>query len=474
MKLAIVVFALVQLLATCSAPVYQRPDASLPSVYRGAEQSNTTIPPMGALGWWEIFKDPDLQALIRTAVTRNFDTRIAAERVLQAQAQLTIVSGNRYPQLNAVASGQYTKVNGPEAPNIPREEWLPNLLLTLQYEVDLFGKVRSQTAAAQAQVLQSEFARETVLATTVSSVVTLYFELRELDLELSITREVLKARTESLRIVQQRYRAGRGNLQEVSQAQELVAEASASIPVIQREAATRENALSILLGNYPGAIARGLPLQQQIVLPNDPSAGMPSALLEQRPDIRASEENLVAANAQVGVARALLFPQFTIGASVGVGTAQIDGVNYPEGLISILPQIVQQVFNAGAAHANVAKSQSAKEQAILEYVQSIHQAVADVSDALIAYEKDRKYVAERAATSAAATTSLQTADIRFINGRTPYLDVLVSDSRSYYAQIAQAHAELGERLALVQLYRATGGGWQVEPAPQPSSLSPPP
>ena len=448
-----------------------RPDASMPPAYRDQTQSQT-MPPMGALGWWEIFKDPELQTLLRTAVAQNYDVRIAMQRVQQAQAQLTIVSGNRYPQINAVASAQYSKTNGPENAFIPREEFIPGALLTLQYEVDLFGKVHSETAAAAAQVLQSEFARETVTASVVKSVASLYFQLRELDVEFAISQEALRSRNQSLKIVLERYHAGKNGLQDVAQAQELVAEVTASILLIQRDAATVEDALSILLGNYPGSIPRGLPLQSQVAMPAVPSAGLPSALLEQRPDIRASEENLIAANAQIGVARALLFPQFTIGAAAGAGTAQINGVNYPESAISILPQIVQQVFNTGAAHANVTKSQAAKEQAVLEYVQSIHQGVGDVADALIAYDLNRKYAVAQAANSAAALKSLQLANIRYVNGQTSYLEVLDSESRAYEAEIAQSQGELAERLALVQLYHATGGGWQPEPVAAEPSPSP--
>ena len=272
--------------------------------------------------------------------------------------------------------------------------------------------------------------------------------------------------------MQDRYKAGKGNLEEVAQAQELVAQVSAAIPLIRQEAGTVEDALSILLGNYPSAIKRGLPLQGQIEMPDIASAGLPSELLEQRPDIRAAEENLIAANAEIGVARSLLFPQITIGAAVGAGTAQINGVNYPEGFFSILPQLVQQIFNAGAVQANVSKSRTVKEQSVLEYVQSIHQGVADVADALIAYDENRKYAEAQSADSEAATRTLRLSNIRFVNGKTSFLDVLVSESRSYEAQIALINAQLAERLALVQLYHATGGGWQPEPVSAEPSPNP--
>ncbi len=472
MKLVLLGIVIVQLLYTCT-PKYTRPDAAQPVDFRFEENAPGLVPAMGALGWWQVYKDPVLLSLINTALAQNYDVRIAAQHIQEAEAQYTIVSANLYPQLNAVLSAQYKQTNGQQAPLTPRSTFTPNGLLTLQYEVDLFGHVHSQAAAAAAQVLETDFARETVTSTVVNSVATLYFQLRELDDELHIARETLKAREESLALVEARLEGGIGTLQDVRQAQELVAQTAAAIPVAERTIAQTENALSILIGGYPSAIARGLPLNDQIALPDVPAAGVPSQLLEQRPDIREAEQSLIAANAQIGVARALLFPQTTISAAAGAGSVQTNGISigpftFPQstlgqGYISVLPQIVQQIFNAGAVRANVAGAQAGEEAAVLQYVQSIHQAVGDVSDALVAYEKNREYVRAQTAYAAAAVDADRLANLRFQGGVTSYLEVLVSDTQAYSAQIALAQANLDERLALVQLYKATGGGWQLPP-----------
>jgi outer membrane protein, multidrug efflux system len=472
-KLAVLGVLLVQLLATC-APPYHRPDAAEPPAYRDQQPGSQTVPPMGALGWWEIFKDPQLQTLIRTAVTQNYDVRVAAQRVQEAQAQYTIIASNRYPQLNALLSAQYQQTNGQQIPLTARSTFTPNGLLTLQYEVDLFGKVQSASAAAAAQVLQTEFAHETVTSTVVASVATLYFQLRELDEELKIAQETLAARKESLALVEARLEGGIGTLQDVRQAQELVAQTAAAIPVIARTIGQTEDALSILEGGYPATVPRGLPLRDQIAMPEVPAAGVPSTLLEQRPDIRGAEQGLIAANAQIGVARSLLFPQFTISAAAGAGSTQINRAllgtaTYGQGFVSILPQIVQQIFNAGAARANVSGSEAAKEAAVLQYVQSIHQAFGDVSDALIAYDQDRKNTREQALYAAAAIDATRLANLRFEGGVTSYLEVLISDTQAYSAEIGLTQAVLTERLALVQLYKATGGGWQPEPQAGPTA-----
>lgn len=473
MKLVLIAVILTQLLATC-VPPYDRPNAELPPVYRDQGAPPASPASIGDLGWWQLFKDPVLQRLLRTAVAANFDTLIAAQRIQEAEANLTIVASGRYPQVNAVLNAQYNRTNGQVPITSPRSTFAPNGLLTLQYEVDLFGRVRSATAAARAQVLESQFGREAIQTTLVSSVASLYFQVRELDEELRITRATLRARRQSLALVQARLTGGIGTLQDVRQAQQLVAQAAGYIPQIQLAMAQAENSISILIGAYPQRIPRGLPLGQQIAMPAIPAAGVPSALLERRPDIREAEEQLIAANAQIGVARALLYPQFTIGIGAGAGSTQVGGVGiasllghastwYGQGFIQIVPQIVQQIFNAGAAHANVGLSQAEKQAALLQYVQSIHQGFGDVSNALIAYDDDRTYTVAETANAAAAIDATRLANLRFQGGITSYLEVLVSETQSYGAEIGLVQARLNERLALVQLYKALGGGWQAEP-----------
>ena len=474
MKLVIAWILAIQLFATCVGPPYQRPDAVLPPVYPDASATPSSPASMGDLGWWEVFQDPQLQKLLRTAVAQNQDVLIAAQRVQQAEAQLTITASGLFPQINAVLSAPYQRTNGADLPPFtPRSTFIPNGLLTLSYEVDLFGKVSSATAAARATVLQSEFARETVLSTLVSSVATLYFQLLELDGELDVSRLTLAARKESLDLVEARLTGGIGTLQDVRQAQELVAQVAAAIPVLEEAIGQTENALAVLIGGYPHQIQRGYGLSRQIAMPAVPTTGLPASLIERRPDIKASEAALIAANAQIGEARALLFPQFNITASAGAASAKAvtaGGAIVPSmvtttgvGLISIVPQIVQQIFNAGAARANVGFTEAGKEAATLSYIETIHQDVGDVSNALIAYDDGRKATVAQTAATAAAVDATRLALLRYEGGVTSFLEVLVSETQSYSAEIALIQARYNERVALIQLYKALGGGWQPEP-----------
>jgi multidrug efflux system outer membrane protein len=463
-KLLLASLLVMQIVYSC-APAYQRPSAAVPPAYRD-EGPEAGTPSLGDLGWWQVYDDPQLRSLIRTAIADNQDVGIAEQRIQQAQAEVTIVGSQRYPNVNAVLTAPYTKNNGAQLPLFTeRESFTPVGLLTLSYEADLFGKYSSATAAARAQMLATEYAKQTVITTLVGSVASLYFQILELDTEQQITQDVLAARKQSLALNQAKLEGGIGTQQEVDQATQLVASAAAAIPQIESARTQVENALSVLLGGYPDSIPRGLPLQEQVVMPEVPSAGLPSSLLEHRPDIRSAEEHLIAANAQIGVAKALLFPQISITASAGAGSAQLNGFWLAGGVLSAMPQLVQQVFNAGAARANVAQSEAAKEEALLQYIESIHDGFSDVSDSLVAYKDDRKYAVDEAVLAAAAVDSSKLAQMRFDAGVTSYLEVLDSDTRSYSAEIGLAQAELKTRLDLVQLYKALGGGWQPEPAP---------
>ncbi|MBV8366114.1 MAG: efflux transporter outer membrane subunit [Candidatus Eremiobacteraeota bacterium] len=462
MKLLALCLLVMQLVGNC-APQYERPNTEIPPAYRD-EGAATNVPSMGDLGWWQIYDDPNLRQLIRIAIAQNTDVAIAEQRIQQAQAELTIVGSQRYPNINAVLSAPYTKYNSATLPAFTsRETFTPVGLMTLSYEFDLFGKIANETKAAQAATLATEYAKQTVMTTLVGSVASLYFQILELDDELVITRETLTARKQSLDLQLARLEAGIGTEQEVLQATQLVAEAQGAIPELESASTQAENALSILLGGYPNAIPRGFPLNRQIAMPAVPDAGLPASLLEHRPDIRSAEEQLIASNAQIGVARALLFPQISITGSAGAGSEQANGFWLPVNLVSITPQLIQQIFNAGAARANVSQSEAAKEAAVLQYVESVHNGYGDVSNALVAYKDDRKYAIDQAVNAAAAVQSLDLANARFDAGITSFLEVLDSETRSYSAQISASQAELKTRLDLVQLYKALGGGWQPEP-----------
>ena len=471
MKLFALFLVAMQLIGNC-APQYNRPNTEIPPAYRD-EEAATSMPSMGDLGWWQIYDDPNLRQLIRIAIAQNTDVLIAEQRIQEAQAELTIVGSQRFPNINAVGTAPYNKDNSSVLPAFTsRETFTPVGLMTLSYEFDLFGKIANETKAAQADTLATEYAKQTVMTTLVGSVASLYFQILELDDELKITIETLQARQESLDLQLARLQGGIGTEQEVLQATQLVAEAQGAIPQIQSARTQAENALSILMGGFPHEIPRGYPLNKQIAMPAVPDAGLPASLLEHRPDIRSAEEQLIAANAQIGVAKALLFPQISITASAGAGSAQVNGMWIAANLISVTPQLVQQIFNAGAARANVSKSEAAKEAAVLQYIESVHSGYGDVSNALVAYKDDRQYAIDQAVNAAAAIQSLTLANMRFDAGITSFLEVLDSETRSYAAQLSASQAELKTRLDLVQLYKALGGGWQPEPTAQATSHPP--
>ena len=294
----------------------------------------------------------------------------------------------------------------------------------------------------------------------VSNVASAYFQLRELDLEMEISRKALASRTESLRLVEIRAKGGTTSLLDVRQSEQLVYTAAASIPDLERRIEQQENFISILLGKNPGPVVRGKPLVENVVLPTVPS-GLPSSLLDRRPDIQSVEQQLVAANAQIGVAKAAYFPQITL---TGLGgyqsTALTELFTGPAGLWSFGGQLVQPIFTGGKIRSNVRLTEAQKEEAVLTYQQSIQQAFREVSDSLVAYRKNQEFRKQQELLTAAAQDATRLSSVRYEGGVTSYLEVLDSDTRYFDAELGLAQADLNERLALVQLYNALGGGWQ--------------
>jgi multidrug efflux system outer membrane protein len=460
MKLFLALAASLQLLASCVPPLDPTaPNAHIPPLYRS--QSAALDPSIGDLGWWQLFKDPELVKLISKALENNYDARIAAERVIQAQEQFVIVNANRYPQINGAISAPYQSVAGQKPRTQTTDTFQPQGSIGVSYEFDLFGKLRNASAAAQAQVLASEDAREAVLVALVASVATAYFQLRELDEELDISKRTVQGRLRQLEINRLRLDGGVGTLQDVSQAEQLLAGAQTAVPIAEQNIAQTENIISTLTGGYPAPVERGLSLQDQIAMPQIPATGLPSTLLQRRPDIRAAEAQLVAARAQVNVARALLFPDVTFGGSAGIAGTSLDGKFYgPQGLFSIIPQLTQPIFNAGSLNANVRLNESLERQQVLGYLQTVQTSFREVSDSLVAYDDGRKVTASSLSLQTSARKSTELADLRFRGGVTTYLEVLISEQNSFSAELQYVRAELQERLALVQLYQALGGGWQ--------------
>lgn len=473
-------------------PNYKRPAASVPATYRGetdlsspanqagasasnapespspqpatpaANTSGSNIPtgtPLGEEKWWEVFQDKQLQALIRTALQNNYDVRIAATRVLQAQAQLGITRANQYPTLTG--GGNVTSVRDPTIGPIPAYEiTLGQVTASASWNIDFWGQYRRATEAARATLLANQWAQKAVISSLVADVASSYFQLRQLDLELEISKNTLASRQDSLDLTKTLEQHGINSLLDVRQSEQLVYTAATEIPDLERQIAQQENAINILLGNNPGGIARGLKLTEQPHAPEVP-VGLPSALLERRPDIREAEEDLVAANAQIGVARAAYFPQIALTGTAGYESPKLtDLFQGPAGVWTLAGGLVQPIFEGGRLKSGVQLAEAQRDQLVLNYQQTIQGAFRDVSNALIGYRKYREFRIQQEHLVESAQDAAHLSEIRFKAGTTDYLEVLTNETNSFSAELTLAQAQGNELIALVQLYQALGGGWK--------------
>lgn len=456
--------ALSLILGGCTVgPNYSRPRVPAPPSYRGPDNtavSSTGPDALGAEQWDTMFKDPVLQDLIRQALAHNFDLQVAASRVLQAQEHVTITRSNQFPTV-----GLGPNVSGTRSPGIPgifpAYSYLADALnASVAWNVDFWGRYRRATEAARANLRATVWGRRAIRASVVESVATAYFELREYDLEFDIAKQTLQSRQESLKLAQTLEQGGATSLVDVRQAEQLVEQAAAAVPQIEQSRQQTENQIRLLLGQTPGEVQRGLPITAQATSATVP-AGLPSQLLERRPDIQEAESNLVAANAQIGVARAQLFPQISLTGSAGLESIGLHNLfTWSSRSWNWTASATQPIFNAGALRANVRAAQAQQQQAVATYQQSIVTAFREVSDSLIALEKLRNYRSHEEALARAAKDATDLARMRYQGGATSYLEVLTNDTNYFSAQIGLARAQLAERLAFVQLYNALGGGWQ--------------
>ena len=457
----IVWLASLSLTGCAVGPNYKRPAVDVPGGYRGlapenADHGSTSI---GDEKWWEIFRDEQLQNLIRAALASNYDVRIAAQRVLEARASLGITRADQFPTITGGTAGSNERF--PRTPITPAFETSPAQVdLSLFWELDFWGKFRRATQAARATLLATEWGQSAVISSLVSNVATAYFQLLELDMEMEISRRTLDSRKESLRLVEIRAQGGTTSLMDVRQSEQLVYGAAASIPDLERRIEQQENFISILLGQNPAAVTRGKTLTDIPVLASVP-AGLPSSLLERRPDIQSVEQQLVAANARIGVAKAAYFPQITLTATAGYqSSALTDLFSGPAGMWAFGAQLTQPIFEGGRLRSGVRLTEAQKQEAVLLYQHTIQQAFREVADSLIAYRKNQEFRQQQALLTASAQDASRLSIVRYQGGVTSYLEVLDSDTRYFEAQLNLAQADLHERLALVQLYIALGGGWQ--------------
>lgn len=451
------------LLSGCTmGPNYRRPTVAVPPTYRGLAPDGTAQTETATLGdqkWWDIFQDEQLRTFIRAALQQNYDLRIAASRILEAKAQLGITRADQFPTVSAGAG--IADVRTAQSKFLPAFETSTGQVnLSAAWELDFWGKFRRAAEAARANLLASEWARQEVVSTLVANVAAAYFQLRALDLELEISKRTFDSRQESLRLTQILANGGATSLLDVRQAEQLVFTAGAEIPALEQQIEQQENFLSILLGQNPGDIPRGQTLTEQRQPPQVPP-GLPSSLLERRPDIRQAEEQLVAANAEIGVARAEYFPQISLSGSSGFQSSALTNLfSGPAGAWSFGASLAQPIFTGGRLRSGVRLAEAQQQTAALFYQQSIQGAFRSVSDALVAYHKTREFRAQQELLFRSAQDAARLSHMRYTGGATGYLEVLTNETNAFSAELNLAQARLNELLALVQLYQALGGGWQ--------------
>ena len=463
MRNRIALLSVVLLLSGCTmGPNYKRPTVTVPTTYRGAAPdgtAQTTSISLGDQKWWDVFQDEQLRVLIRAALQQNYDIRIAASRILEAKAQLGITRADQFPTVN-VGAGIADARTAQSKLSPAFETSAGQVNVSAAWELDFWGKFRRATEAARANLLESEWARQEVVSTLVANVASGYFQLRALDLQLEISKRTLQSRQESLRLTRILADGGSTSLLDVRQAEQLVFTASAEVPALEQQIAQQENSLSILLGQNPGDIPRGQTLTEQRQPPEVPP-GLPSALLERRPDIQQAEEQLVAANAQIGVARAAYFPQITLSGNGGYQSSALTSLfSGPAGAWNFGGSLVQPVFTGGRLRSSVRLAEARQATTVLIYQQSIQGAFRNVSDALVAYRKTHEFRGQQEFLFQSAQDAARLSRMRYNGGVTGYLEVLTNETNAFSAELTLAQARLNELLALVQLYQALGGGWQ--------------
>jgi multidrug efflux system outer membrane protein len=448
--------ALLLTLSGCKVgPNYQRPVVDVPGQYRGlAPGIGTTGQPFGEMKWESVFTDEVLQSLIKEALTNNYDMRIAASNILQAEASLGVTRANQLPNLTGTFG-----VQNERSAALPGAPTYDTAGLQLNYLVDFWGQYRRATEAARANLLASQYAQRLVQTTLIASIASTYFQLRQLDSQLDFSRQTVVSDQDSLRINTINYKGGEYAITDVYQSQLLVQQAEAEVITLQQSIEQTENQLSVLLGRNPGPINRGLNLVDEPHLDEVP-VGLPSSILERRPDVRQAEEALVAANANVGVAKAAYFPQIPLTASFGASsTALTSFLQGPATFWALGGQLAQPLYAGGRITSGYRLALAQREQAELTYKQTVQQAFADVSNGLVAYRQSRLYRVKLQEQTTTYRETSRLANVRFTGGATSFLEVLTTQQQYFTSELQTTQAWYAELQSYVQLYQALGGGW---------------
>jgi len=456
-------------LAGCTVgPNYKRPVVPVPQSFRAPEPlPQDQAASFADAKWFDVFRDEKLQQLVRTALQQNYDLRDAVARVDEARANLGVTRSNQYPQADASGSLEVTRLSRDGAFPLPagfvssqNRNWGQASLNLLSFELDLWGRLRRSTEAARANLLNAEENRKAVISTLVSDVASNYFQLIELDYELQISQNTLESRRDSLRLVRERQGGGVATLLDLRQAEQLVASAAQTIPTLQQQIEQEENRIALLLGRSPETVVRGRALIDQEVPPEVP-VGLTSALLERRPDIRAAEQALVAANADIGVAKAAYFPRISLTGALGGQSSTLANLfSGPNSTWSFVPQVTQPIFTAGRLRNNVRIAEAERERARIAYERTIQTAFSDVSNALIAHQRTRESRIEQSRLVDALGDRKRLAYVRYRGGVDTQLNALDADRDLFTAELSLAQIRYAELVSTVQLYKALGGGWQ--------------
>jgi multidrug efflux system outer membrane protein len=461
-KIALGALLLILLVGCTVGPNYKRPQVAVAPAFRGADNTDVASPDAASLGdqnWTQVFREPELQDLIRTALTNNYDVRIAAQRVLEQQAQVKITRSQEFPTLSVGGTGLGAELPDSLSSTIGSSIYAGSFNLSAAWTPDFWGLYRRQTEAARAQLLAQSWAQRAVRMTLVEQVASSYIQLRALDRQLAIAKQTVGIRQQSVDLTRRLADGGSAPLSDLRQAEELEYTATSQIPQLEQQIQQQENALRLLLGENPGPVTH---TDENALAPPPQNlpVGLPSRLLERRPDILEAEQQLVAANAQIGVARAQFFPQLSISAAGGVGGDQWSNLFDPSGhTIYGIASLTQPLFEGGKLRGQLQLSEHEKEEMVLNYQKTIAGAFRDVSNALIALDKTREAREQQTLLVAAAQDATRLARMRYQGGSTSYLEVLTTDSNLFSAQLNLVNAQEGEALSLVQLYGALGGGW---------------
>jgi multidrug efflux system outer membrane protein len=470
LKLTLIPVGLLFLLQSGCAvgPNYVRPPIATPPTYRGADEAPVTSADQDSLGdenWANVFNEPELQELIRTALVNNYDVGIAAQHVLEAQAELRITRSQQFPTVSVGGTGVGADLGssalGPIGKGVTSGTIAEgSFSLSSAWNPDFWGLYRRQTEAQRDQMLSQVWAQRAVRMTLVQQVATGYFHLRSLDEQLAIAKQTVTTREQSVALTSTLVTGGSNPLSDLRQAEENEYTASSQVPQLEEQIQQEENALRLLLGQNPGPVAHTDPNALTPVPQNLP-VGLPSRLLERRPDLLEAEERLAAANANIGVARAQFFPQLSISASGGVGGSDLSQIFNPAGrLVYGIGAVTQPIFEGGKLRGQLQLSEETKKEMVLNYQKTIATAFGDVSNALISVNKQRDTREQQEKLVAAAEDAARLARMRFEGGATSYLEVLTTDSTLFSDQLNLVGAREGEALSLVLLYEALGGGWQ--------------